>query len=166
MESLNSKWRSVSTKYGLLLFGAFSVYFLLMRFAGLGHEYWLRGLNIIWLLLAIFGTIRALKNKQGSLAENFATYFRGAIRTSFIGIGLFAIILAVYLDLIDPSFMAELQEYESFGGLISPISVSFLIFFEGMCSSLICSYIVIQLMKRKTVEEPLKSESKYRQELK
>ncbi len=166
MSNFDIHWRKIPRTYGLILFGLFTLYFLLMRTVGLGHEYWLRSLNIVWLLLGVFGAIRAYKkNSTASVFDEFFDYFKIAMRTSLIGIGLFAIFLALYLDLLDPAFMADLQEYESFGGLISPVSVSFLIFFEGMASAFVCSYLAIQLLKTRTVEKPIQTKKEYEQAL-
>lgn len=167
MKTEEGKIKDISRKYGLLLFVLFAAYFLIMRAVGLGHEYWLRSLNVVWLLLGIMGAIYAFKNQsENTVFDAFFDYFKVAMRTALIGIGFFALGLAVYLDLIDPAFMAELQEYESFGGIISPVSVSFLIFFEGMGSAFVCSYLGIQLLKTRMVEKPTETKEEYEKELK
>ncbi len=165
MSTFNELNKTVPRKYGLILFVVFTAFFLIMRFAGLGHIYWLRSLNIIILLVGILGAIRSYKaNSDANVFEDFFDFFKIAMRTALIGIGLFAIALALYLDLIDKAFMAELQEMESFGGLISPVSVSFLIFFEGMGSAFLCSYVGIQLLKTRTVEKPVDTKEEHRKE--
>jgi hypothetical protein len=167
MSTLRTKQTSIPRKYGLLLFALFTGFFLLMRAAGLAHVYWLRSLNVVWLLLGVFAAVKAYKKAYAvNVFDNFFDYFSVAMRTAFIGIGLFSIALAIYLDLLDPAFMAELQEYESFGGLVSPVSASALIFIEGMASAFICSYISIQLLKTRMVEKPTETKMQHDEALK
>jgi len=155
MNDFNYYWRKIPNKQGLLMFAGLTVFFLLMRAFGLAHSYWLRALNIFVVFFFIRQAIMGYHKKiKASYYEDFFDYFKIGIRTSFIGIGAFAVFLAVYLDLIDPAFMEELQDQESFGGLITPVSVSFLIFLEGMASSFVCSYAIIQIKKSRTVEKP------------
>lgn len=166
MNTLQNNQSAIARKYGLWLFVLFTAFFLVMRLAGLAHVYWLRSLNVVWLFLGIIAALRAVKRTyEVSIYENFFDYFKVAMRTAFIGIGLFAIALAVYLDLIDPAFMAELQAYESFGGLISPVSASFIIFIEGMASAFVCSYVSIQLLKTRMVEKPTETKAQHDEEL-
>lgn len=165
MSTFQEQNKTVPRKYGLILFAVFTTFFLLMRAVGLGHVYWLRALNIVILLLVILGAIRSYKaHSDANVFEDFFDFFKIAMRTALIGIGLFALALALYLDLIDKAFMAELQAQESFGGLISPVSVSFLIFFEGMGSAFLCSYVAIQLLKTRTVEKPVDTKEEHKKE--
>lgn len=153
MNDFNYYWRKIPNRQGLFMFLALTAFFLLMRAFGLAHSYWLRTLNIIVVFIFIRQAIETYRSKiKASYYEDFFDYFKIGIRTSFIGIGLFAIFFALYLDLLDVAFMEQLQQYESFGGLITPVSVSFLIFLEGMASSVVCSYAIIQIRKSRTVE--------------
>lgn len=152
MQNFNYHLNRISRRNGVIMVLALIVFFILMRVVGLGHNYWLRGLNIIIVFATVGGAIKSFKNLSDGAYEEFFDLFKVGLRTSVIGIGLFAIFLIIYLGFIDPAFMDELQQFESFGGVISPISIAFLIFLEGMGSSFVCSYLAIQLLKSRTVE--------------
>lgn len=156
MMNLNTQLKKIATRHGLILAIALAGFFLAMRALGLGHNYWMRALNFIFVFGLVYSAIRRFKDiSGGQYYEEFFDLFKTGIRTSLVGIGIFAVFLLAYLGFIDQAFMLELEQMESFGGLISPISVSFLIFLEGMGSSFVCSYLAIQLLKSRTVERPV-----------
>lgn len=160
MSDLKFQLRRISKRNGLILAVVLAAFFLIMRAVGLGHNYWMRSLNFIFVFAAILASIKGFKKASGKpYYEEFFDLFKVGIFTSLVGIGIFSIFLVVYLGFIDVAFMDELQKYESFGGLINPVSVAFLIFLEGMGSSFICAYVAIQIQKSRTVDRPVESPS-------
>ncbi|MGB0176297.1 MAG: DUF4199 domain-containing protein [Owenweeksia sp.] len=165
MSTFDKNWRTVPTTHGLVMFGLLAVYFLVMRFAGLGHVYWLRALNILFVYFVLRSALRTYrKRSNASYYDDFTDYFRIAARTAFVGVGLFAVFLAIYLDQLDTAFMQELITEENLSPYLSPVSAAVLIFIEGMTSGLACAYILIQIMKARTVEKPMEGKNDLRKE--
>jgi len=161
MSTFDKYWRKIPNRYGYILFALLTVYFLAMRFAGLGHVYWLRATNLVIVFFIIRASIlNYKKNSDASYYESFFDFFKIAIRTAFIGIGLFAIFMALYLDQVDLAFMEEIRTVEKISPYISPVSAAFLIFIEGMGSAFVCSYLAIQILKNRTVDRPIEDTTK------
>lgn len=143
--------KSITIRNGLIMFVFLTAYFLVMRLLGLGHNYWLRSLNILIVFGMIMNTLKVYKKRTGrEYYEEFFDLFRVGISTSLVGIGLFSIFLLAYLGVIDPTFMQEIQAYRSETGLITPFMMSVLIFLEGMGSAFICVYLGVQLEKSRS----------------
>lgn len=143
----------ISRKNGLLLGALLIAYFLLMKAFGLGHNYYLRAFNAVLVLLMMQQGIKAYR--QFLESEKYGTFFelfKLTMRTAFIGISVFSVFLAVYLDILDPNFMAEIATMESTSPFLSPVSVVGIVFIEGLGSAFVLSYLLIQAMKKKTVE--------------
>lgn len=135
------------------MFGGLTAFFLIMRLVGLAEIYWLRAFNFVIVLIFLRNSIVSYKHESNTTYyDDFTDMFRIGVRTSFIGIGLFAVFLALYIDQIDKPFMASLAVKESFGGQITAVSAAFIVFVEGMVSALAGSFVLIQLFKAKTVE--------------
>lgn len=148
--------KKVSNRYGLLLFGGLTAYFLLMRGLGLGHEYWLRLFNIF----IVFGSLVAAMAHYKRISDReyyaqFFDFYKVGMRTALVGIGSFALFLALYFDLLDPVFLQEAKRVENLSPILSPVMAAGLVFFEGIGSALLCSYLAIHLLKYRTVEKPL-----------
>ncbi|HAD97152.1 MAG TPA: hypothetical protein DCG19_07075 [Cryomorphaceae bacterium] len=156
MSTFDKNWRTIPTTHGLAMLGLLAAYFLIMRFVGLGHVYWLRALNILFVYFVLRSALRTYRQRsQASYYEDFSDYFRIAVRTAFVGIGLFSVFLAIYLDQLDTTFMQEILTEENISPYLTAVSAAVLIFIEGMTSALACGYILIQVMKARTVEKPL-----------
>ncbi len=155
MSTFDKFWKTIPAKNGLIMFLALAGFFLLMRAVGLAEVHWLRALNVIFVFILVRNAIQAYHKRAGaSYYDDFADFFWIGVRTSLMGIALFAAFMAIYLDKLDPQFMAQLRVEESFGGEITPVSAGVIIFIEGMASALICTFVLIQLMKSRTVEIP------------
>lgn len=166
MSNFSKLWRTIPVKNGLIMFICLVAYFLLMRVLGYAGLHWLRALNVIFVFLLIRNAISTYKNNAGaSYYDDFADFFWIGVRTSLLGIGLFAAFIAIYLDKLDPQFMADLAINESFGGEITPVSAGVIIFIEGIASALICTFAYIQLVKSKTSEEPTKESGTLRKDV-
>jgi len=143
----------ISRKNGLLLGALLIAYFLIMRAVGLGHNYYLRAFNAV---LVIFMMYQGIKSYRQFLeSEKYGTFFelfKLTMRTAFIGISVFSVFLAIYLDLIDSAFMSEIAIMEGTSPYLSPVSVVGIVFIEGLGSAFVLSYLLIQATKKKTVE--------------
>ncbi len=152
MSTFDKLSRTIPTKNGLFIFGGLTAFFLIMRLVGLAETYWLRAFNFLIVIVFLRNAIISFRENSSESYQSFNTMFMISVRTCFIGIGLFAIFLAIYLDQIDQPFMDKLAVNESFGGQITAVSASFIVFVEGMISSMAASFVLIQLLKSKTVE--------------
>ena len=165
MSTFSKLWKTIPVKNGLLMFVAMVGFFLIMRALGFAGTHWLRALNVVFVFILIRNAIRTYMNKSGgSYYDDFADFFWIGVRTSLVGIGLFAAFLAIYLDKLDPQFMADLAVQDSFGGEITPVSAGVIIFIEGMASALICTFAYIQLVKSKTKEQPTQQQGSLRRD--
>ena len=152
MNTFDKAWRTIPTSNGLYMLGCLVAYFLIMRALGLADIYWLRALNVIFVMIFVRNAIVSYREMSGaSYYDDFSDMFRIGVRTSFVGIGAFAAFMALYLDQVDVEFMTELASKESFGGQITAVSAAFIIFVEGMVSALAGTFVLIQLYKSKTV---------------
>ena len=136
----------VALKYGLLTFLGLTIYFLLMRFAGLFQIIELRYLNGLFMVVAIWKALKFYKkNSQSEL-----TYFEGlglGTMTAVVAAVPFGLFVLFYL-LIDSDFMAFLVANEMFGQYLNPPVLGFLIAFEGLVSGVMISFILMQYLKR------------------
>lgn len=166
MSTFSKLWKTIPVRNGLLMFAALVGFFLLMRALGFAGTHWLRALNVVFVFILIRNAISTYRQKSGgSYYDDFADFFWIGVRTSLLGIGLFAAFVAIYLDQLDQQFMADLAVNDSFGGEITPVSAGVIIFVEGMASALICTFAYIQLVKSKTKEEPTKQQSSLRKDI-
>jgi pheromone shutdown protein TraB len=160
MSTFSKLWKTLPMKNGVIMFGALVAYFLIMRAFGFAGSHWLRVLNVFIVFALIRSAIRTYMSHSGaSYYEDFADFFWIGVRTSLFGIGLFSAFIAIYLDKLDPEFMAQLAVQESFGGMITPVAAGVIVFIEGMSSALICTFAYIQLVKSKTVQQPVRNNS-------
>jgi zinc transporter ZupT len=154
MSNFDKQWRKIPTRYGLGLMGALIGYFLLMNATGFGHDYWLRALNALILFSIVRGAIKAYKDSSDADYYNdFFNFFKIGMRTALLGVAGFAVFVALYLDVIDPAFLVEVQTQEKISPYLTPVTAAGIVFIEGFGSAFICSYLVIQILKKSTVEK-------------
>lgn len=135
-----------AVKYGLITTGALIAYFLLMKLAGLVQIVELRMLNLIILIAGVGFAIRKYK-RQGDTEMDYLQGFGIGMLTSAVSVITFALFVFFYLNLIDPAFMETLRQEEAFGQYLNPYMAAVAIFFEGIGSGLILSFIIMQYMK-------------------
>lgn len=167
MSNYDKEWRKITKSHGLILFGALTGFFLLMRALNLAHVFELRALNIIWVFIVVRSAINTYsKHSAASYYEDFIDFFRIAISASIVGVVLFSVFIAIYLDVIDKDFMKLLERTESAGGLISPVVAAMIIMLEGIVSAGVVAFIYIQWKKSRTVEKPERSPHELKKEAK
>lgn len=161
MSNFDKAWRKIPNRYGVILMLSLIGYFLLMRVSGLGHVYWLRALNALILFGMLWAAIKRYKNSSDASPYNdFFNYFKISMRTALIGIAGFAVFIAIYLDILDPGFLEEVKEQEQLSPYLTSVTAAGIIFIEGFGSAFVCSYLAIQVLKRRTVEKPIDDNSK------
>ncbi|GAB1308650.1 hypothetical protein KH5_13330 [Urechidicola sp. KH5] len=124
-------------------------FFFLMKFLNLEQITELRILNF---LIVFWGINVAIKNNA---TRNFnSTYLHNlfiGFFTSFIAVVLTSVSLNVYLFYIDPSFITVLEGSTLWGASLTPPLMSVALLIEGLASSIICSFIVMQYWKNKSI---------------
>lgn len=153
MNYFDRQWRKIPNKYGVGFGLALIGYFMLMHLIGQEHNYWLRAFNAVILFAFVFKSIRVYqKGLKNETYDSFINFFKIAMRTAFIGISLFTVYIALYLDIINPVFMEELRTLERLSPNLTPIQAAGIVFIEGFGSAFLVSYISIQLLKKRSFE--------------
>jgi hypothetical protein len=126
---------------GYFIFIAVGTYFLVMEFLGLAHLFYLRLLNIVFVLYAVNNTIQS---RVAHGQKKFVPNAIAATVTSLVGVVLSIAGLLVY------SYMKGGNEYTStlsesflFGGHPSINMYCFSLFFEGIASSVIVTMLLM-----------------------
>ncbi len=143
---MNSTFK-ISIKYGLIVAITLIAYFLILKLFGLHDNPWLRLMNGVVMCLGIY---YAVKYYKLSFVEDF-TYINGAktgLLTGFVATVIFTLFMAVYMFHIDVPFTERLigdwfSNYE-----VSANLLVFIIFIEGLASTVVLSLAFMQLFKK------------------
>lgn len=128
-----------------LIYSLIVVYFLLMKLFGLDNVSELRFLNF---LFVFWGVNRAIKmNLNYNTNSTYFNSFYAGFGSSVIGVGLTIIGLIVYVGFMDPEFITVLENSSLWGKKLSLQMVVFALAIEGIASSVMCSFIVMQYYK-------------------
>jgi hypothetical protein len=126
---------------GYFIFIAMGTYFLLMEFLGLAHLFYLRLLNIVFVLYAVNNT---LQSRVARGKKKFVPNFIAAMVTSLMGVFLSIIGLFIYSYMQGGDiYMQNLSESFLFGGHPSINMYCFSLFFEGIASSVIVTMLLM-----------------------
>jgi hypothetical protein len=105
----------------------------------------LRLLNFIFVFWGINNSLKTniFKNHSTNYLENLYIGFA----TSFLSMLLLIFSLTIYLYYIDPSFIQIIENLKIWGNHLTPPLIAFAIFIEGISSSLVCTFILMQYWK-------------------
>ncbi|HLV42431.1 MAG TPA: hypothetical protein VKY37_09140 [Brumimicrobium sp.] len=138
--------RSFAIRNGLILFGLLGIYFLILDALGLADQMFLRFLNYAFIIGLLNNTIKhAVKNGENYLNKLFI-----GIVTVFIGLFLSIVALYIYLQL----FEFPIERYQT--AVIAASTYNQLcgaLFIEGLSSSIILVFILLQFYKNKSPRE-------------
>ncbi|MDX6747143.1 hypothetical protein SHK09_10105 [Polaribacter sp. PL03] len=125
-----------------LLIGGF---FLLCKLFGLDENPYLRFLNLAFVLFGIHLAIKesVFKNKETKYTTNLGI----GIRTSALAVLLSIIGVVVYIQFINPDFLNVMNNSFLIGGDLSLPEIIITLVIEGMASSFIGSFIMMQFYK-------------------
>ena len=146
MKTSTTTIESVALRFGFITALGLITYFLAMKLIGWVHIVELRVLNFLILAAGVTMAIRYFKRTLGSLA-----YLKGmgvGFFTAMVAVITFALFLLIYLWQVDPGFMELVQQQESLGRYLDPLTVAFTITMEGFGSGYLITFIVMQYMKR------------------
>ncbi|MEQ6124212.1 hypothetical protein AAON49_08440 [Pseudotenacibaculum sp. MALMAid0570] len=140
-----STTNKIIVKNAAFIFLGISVYFFLMKLLGLEARSELRFLNFIFVLWGINNAIKTNihANNENLYVRNLAI----GVATSALSVAMSIIGLILYVNLIDSGLVALLQESFLWTGNLTMPLIVFALFVEGMASSVICSFILMQYYK-------------------
>lgn len=136
---------SIEIKNGFLIFLGIGIFFLLMDLFGFADKNYLRILNAFIVLYGINKTIQFNFNHGNSdYLDNLISGFK----TGIIGVvlGIIGLILFVYIK-GGESYLTKLSDTFFFVGKTNIIKYCSVLFFEGIASSLIGSFALMQYWK-------------------
>jgi hypothetical protein len=128
-------------KNGYFIFITVGTYFLLMEFLGLSNIFYLRLLNVIFIIYAVNDTIQS-RIRHGK--TKFLRNAMAALGTALFGVFLSIIGLYVYSYLRGgDDYVDKLSETFLFGGHPSINMYCLTLFFEGIASSVIITMLLM-----------------------
>jgi hypothetical protein len=127
-----------------------TLFFFAMKLLGLENISELRFLNF---LFVVWGINSAIKSNIHKNQDTFyiSNLFIG-VSTSIISVGMILIGLITYVSAISPEFIAVLENSYLWGRNLSLPLIVFAIAIEGIASSVICSFILMQYWKNYKIE--------------
>jgi hypothetical protein len=126
---------------GCIIFIGIGLYFISMEALGLADLFYLRLFNI---LFVFYGTNRTLKSNFAEGQIVFVSNAVSALLTSLIGVSLSIVGLVAYsFAKGGDAYVKTLSETLLFGGNPSVMTYSISVFFEGIVSAVIVSFILM-----------------------
>lgn len=143
----------IPQSFGLRIGIGLILYFVVMHLSGLSHHVELRLLNLLILVAGVYLALKKFKNTH----EDHLNYFRALITgvaTGAIGSVIFAIFLFAYMK-FDTSLMQSIAENEPMGRYLNPYIAAFIVALEGLFSSLLVTFILINFVHTDEVSDPV-----------
>lgn len=131
---------------GFMIYGLISIYFLVLELFGLTDNMYLRFVNLVFIAIGVNATLRL----SHAASDNYLDKLKSGLVTVATGILLSVIGLYLYMQLIDPSLA---YTAETLIPVNSPIAFTAIIFIEGLSSSLMVLFMLLQYWK--TAPSPL-----------
>lgn len=136
---------------GFIIFVGIGIYFLFMEVLGLSDNFFLRILNVFIIFYGINRTIKA--NIYAGQNDYLFNLTSGAL-TAFVGVILSIIGLNIYIHIQGgEEYIKTLSEAFLFGGSPSVYQYCAGLLFEGLASSAIAAFTLMQYWKGKTVRD-------------
>ncbi len=138
-------------KNGYFIFISVGTYFLLMEFLGLSNLFYLRLLNVLFIVYAVNDT---LQSRIARGKKNFVPNALAALLTSTVGVTLSILGLLIYSYLRGgDDYIHSLSETFLFGGHPSINMYCLTLFFEGLASSVIVTMLLMLYYNDKFVAD-------------
>lgn len=130
----------------LKIYGGIVVYFFLMKILGLENITELRLLNFLIVVWGINSSIKQnlYKNNDNTYLTNLSIGFS----TSFFSVLAVAFSLIFYITFIDYNLLLIMENSNVWGRNLTLGKIVFAILIEGLASSVICTFIVMQYWKK------------------
>lgn len=144
-------FKSREFRNGTIIFVGIGIYFLLMEMLGLSNHFYLRILNVF---IVLYGTNRTIKANIYEGQNDYLFNLTSGAMTAFIGVILSVVALNIYIHLRGGAeYIKTLSEAFLFGGSPSIYQYCAGLLFEGLASSAIGAFTLMQYWKGKTVRD-------------
>lgn len=137
--------RNIIFKNALLIVLMIGGFYFLCKLVGLEDNPYLRFLNIVFVILGIRNAVKTSISKNNE--TNYATNYGIAFGTSALGVLISSLAVLLYIELINPDFLAAMNQSFLIGGDLTVYEVVFTLVIEGLASSIVGSLIVMQFFK-------------------
>lgn len=151
--SLFTNPNRIPENYGIKIAAGLILYFITMKIVGLGHHVELRLLNLFILIAGVYFALKRFKETH----EDHLNYFRGlvtGVAAGSVGSVIFAVFLFLYM-MIDKSMMQAIIENEPMGRYLNDYIVSFIVVLEGVFSSLLVTFVLINYIQTDDLNDPI-----------
>lgn len=122
-------------------------FFLLMNYIGYGHVTELRIVNVLFVVL--FSNLLAKRNWIDDARVEYLGNFLSVLSANIINVVLCMIGFILYTGLFDPDYISSISSGILWDANSSLAEVLIALFFEGMASSAVVSFSVMQYWKSK-----------------
>ncbi len=121
------------------------LFFLVMYLFGLENIAFLRFFNVIFVLWGVNSAIKMnlFRNKESDYFSNLLVGFL----TAFVAVIMVTFSFVIYLDRFNPAFLDIVGESLKWGSDLTVGMVAFTLLFEGLASSVISAFILMQYWK-------------------
>lgn len=139
---------------GIFISAGIILYFFIMKISGLEGNSELRFLNFVFVFWGINNAIKSniIRNGETLYVRNLAI----GIGTSALAVGITVVGLIVYVSFINPNFIEVMRDSFLWTGNITLPLLVFALLIEGIASSVISSFILMQYYKN---YQPSKAEN-------
>lgn len=136
---------SIEIKHGFLIFLGIGIFFLLMDLLGFADKNYLRILNAF---IVLYGINKTFKYNFSHGNSDYLDNLIAGFKTGTIGVvlGIIGLIIFVYLK-GGETYLTRLSDTFFFVGKTNIIKYCSVLFFEGIASSLIGSFALMQYWK-------------------
>lgn len=141
--------QKIILKNAFIIYLGIVIYFLITKLFGLDEVSELRFFNFVFVLWGINNAIKTNieVNKETLYINNFTI----GIATSILSVAFTIISLMIYVGFIEPNFMTVLENSSFWGKKLTLIMVIFAFAIEGIASSVICSFVLMQYYKNYSI---------------
>lgn len=136
---------SIEIKNGFLIFLGIGAFFLLMDLLGFADKNYLRILNAF---IVLYGINKSIKYNFSHGNSEYLDNLISGFKTGILGVvlGIIGLIIFVYLK-GGETYLSRLSDTFFFVGKTNIIKYCSVLFFEGIASSLIGSFVLMQYWK-------------------
>jgi len=145
------KINKIIIKNAIKIYLSIVLFFFLMKLLKLDGNVALRMLNFVFVILGMNKAIKEniYKNRSFNYFHNLIIGFK----TSILAVIFTFFSLLIYLYYINPYYIHAIENLKIWGTNLNPEEVSFAILIEGLASSLIGSFILMQYWKTFKIKE-------------
>ncbi|WP_139958024.1 hypothetical protein [Flavicella sediminum] len=140
------KTGKIITNHALKIYLGIVFFFFLMKLLNLEHLVQLRMFNFLFVVWGVNAAIK--KNIFGNLDNSYLTNLSIGFSTALFAVIAVSISLIVYSMAIDDAVIVLMEKSMLWGNNLTLGHVVFAILIEGMASSVICSFLIMQYWKK------------------